>query len=87
MGERVVNDTRLLNSVNKSRRAFVKKVMVGGGFVAPLLASFPMNGLTATSARAASFGNQECQDCSALTGIARLLCEIENFIRKLLGLC
>lgn len=84
MGKRVVNDEQLLDKTGKSRRRFVKRVIVGTAFAAPLIASFPMNGLKADSARSIGCSNQ---DCSSLPPLQRLFCVIEHFISRLFGNC
>lgn len=87
MGRKVVDDRQLLESAGKSRRKFVKKVITGTAFAAPLIASFPMNGLKAESARALTIGNQTCTNCSSFSGLERIICEIETFVLRLLGKC
>jgi hypothetical protein len=94
MGRKVVSDQELLNSVGKSRRKFLTKVLVGTAFAAPLIASFPMNGLAADSARMVSFGNTtEAQieacfaPCEGLSGFRRFLCRLAALFRLLTGRC
>lgn len=87
MGRKVIDDRQLLESAGKSRRKFVKKVIAGTAFAAPLIASFPMNGLRAESARSLAIGNQTCTDCSRFSGLERIFCEIEDFLLHLFGKC
>jgi len=88
MGKKVVNENHLLEGANKSRRKFVKRVLVGTAFAAPLIASFPMNGLKADSARAVTFGNQTCSGgCENLPPLKRLVCFILQIIARLSGHC
>lgn len=42
----------ILNSVDESRRDFLRKVIVGTAFAAPLMASFSMDGLLINEAEA-----------------------------------
>jgi hypothetical protein len=43
---------RVLKSVNQSRRAFLKRLIVGSAFVVPAVASFSMSGLSVSDANA-----------------------------------
>ncbi len=58
MGERVVSKKAVLDRVDKNRRGFVKKALIGTAFAAPLMASFRMDSLSVGSARACTVGNQ-----------------------------
>lgn len=40
-------DSRLLESVDESRRDLLRKLILGSAFVVPAVASFPMDGLAA----------------------------------------
>lgn len=51
MAEREVNE-KVLNGVPAERRSFVKRILVGAAFAAPVLASFSIDALTVRSAQA-----------------------------------
>jgi len=51
MAEKNVND-RILERVDPSRRDLVKRVLAGATFAAPFIATFSIDGLTASSAQA-----------------------------------
>ena len=75
MGQKVVNEKAILSRVEKDRRNFIKKTLIGSAFAAPLIASFRMDSLSVGSARACTVGNQDDGP------IRRLIC----FILGLLG--
>ena len=47
----------VLNSVDESRRDFLRKVIVGTAFAAPLMASFSMDGLVINAVEASCVTN------------------------------
>lgn len=53
----MINDS-VLEKVDGSRRGFLKKVLKGSAFAAPLIASFSMNGLQASDCEVGPPGNQ-----------------------------
>ena len=55
MAPEALND--LLNAVAPSRRGFLKTILTGTAFAAPLMASFSMDGLSVDAAAAATCGN------------------------------
>ena len=50
MGEEPLDE--IVNQVRSDRRSFVKKLMVGTAFAAPIVSSFDMNNLTMSVAGA-----------------------------------
>lgn len=48
---------RVLEHVDPSKRAFLKSLVVGSAFVAPLVASFSLDGLSVYEAHAQSSSN------------------------------
>lgn len=52
---------KLLENVDPARRNFLKKVL-GAGFVAPVVATFAIEALTADSAQAQQAANQTWED-------------------------
>jgi len=55
MAPEALND--LLNAVAPARRQFLKTILTGTAFAAPLMASFSMDGLSVDAASAATCGN------------------------------
>ena len=70
----------VLERVDKKRRGFVKKVLLGGAFATPLMASFRMDSLSVKSARRVQFSNQEGD-----SPLLRLLRFLLSLLHKLLG--
>jgi hypothetical protein len=58
MEEREVNE-KLLSRVDANRRAFVKRMLAGAAFTAPVLATFTLDALTPSSAQA------QCLNCTS----------------------
>lgn len=52
----------VLNSVDETRRDFLRKVIVGTAFATPLMASFSMDGLSINAAEASFTGNLTCSN-------------------------
>ena len=48
---------RMLEHVDPARRAFLKRLVVGSAFVAPLVASFSLDGLSVYEAHAQGASN------------------------------
>ena len=51
------SEKRVLEKVSSDRRGFVKKVIVGTAFAAPVVSSFSMDGLSIKVGRSAFAGN------------------------------
>ncbi len=51
-------DDSVLGKVDPAKRSFVRKVVTGTAFVAPVVASFSLDGLTIGEARAGFDSNQ-----------------------------
>ncbi len=58
MGREEAQD-KVLRNVDESRRAFLKKLLIGGAFVVPAIASFSMSGLGVEQAQA-GYSNMTC---------------------------
>lgn len=58
MKEGEVNE-KVLSRVDADRRVFVKRILAGAAFAAPVLATFTLDALTPTSAQAAP-----CENCT-----------------------
>ncbi len=51
-------DDSVLDKVDPAKRSFVRKVVMGTAFVAPVVASFSIDGLTISDAQAGKVDNQ-----------------------------
>lgn len=74
----------ILSSADASRRDFLKKVLAGTTFAAPVIASFSMEGLAPESAWASNCSNMPSSDCCAFA--ARITLEIALFGAQFTGL-
>ncbi len=70
---------QVLERVDKNRRGFVKKALLGGAFATPLMASFRMDSLSVNSARRVQFSNQD----GGGGGLLALLRLLLRFLRSL----
>jgi len=56
------SENKVLDKVNPDRRGFVKKIIVGTAFAAPIVSSFSMDGLSIKVGRSAFAGNTSVSD-------------------------
>ena len=66
MGREEAQD-KVLRNVDESRRAFLKKLLIGGAFVVPAVASFSMSGIGVEQAQAGYTNMTECYFAGAGT--------------------
>jgi hypothetical protein len=78
------NVDKVLQRVDPAKRGFLKTLVIGGAFVAPTVASFPMEGLSVYQAHAAVGSNLPSSDRNVKEGFAPV--DIQMILDRVAGL-